>query len=478
MFRRMEIKRGFGISLLLITVVMILGGSNVKRSLAELNQEYQVFLPSVVKNYPPPPTVFGSQFLSFNNQTIIQMADDAKISWARVMAFDWSKIEPNQPKDGVHKYDWSSVPEDSLKNLSDQKMYTIAIIYKTPPWAQKHDGIYCGPIKDDKLDEFATFLRALVDKYSKPPFSIHYWELGNEPDVDRNLVPPDSNFGCWGDENDSYYGGEYYAEMLKVAYPAIKSVDTSAKVLNGGLLLDCDPSNSDVECNHETSPHFLEGILKNGGGSYFDTVSYHGYPYYVGGKEFQDMWDERGGADIGKAKFLQEVMAKYGVSKPIMNTEASLLCPDWNKNECNPPGDDFYEVQADYVIRLYTRTWENGLLGAIWYPFYGGGWRYSDLIGDNISNPNPAYQVYKFMANTLSGMQYKGKVKVNEDDSLEGYKFSNSGKTIWIVWSPDFPHTHTMNPPSETIKVMDKYGDNLTFDSGLQVNSPIYVELP
>ena len=82
------------------------------------------------------------------------------------------------------------------------------------------------------------------------------------------------------------------------------------------------------------------------------------------------------------------------------------------------------------------------------------------------------------MANTLSGMQYKGKVKVNEDDSLEGYKFSNSGKTIWIVWSPDFPNTHTMNPPSETIKVMDKYGNNLTYDSGLQVNSPIYVELP
>ncbi len=49
-------------------------------------------------------------------------------------------------------------------------------------------------------------------------------------------------FGCWGDPNDkTYYGGEYYAEMLKRAYPAVKAANPQAIVLNGGLLLDCDP---------------------------------------------------------------------------------------------------------------------------------------------------------------------------------------------------------------------------------------------
>jgi hypothetical protein len=39
------------------------------------------------------------------------------------------------------------------------------------------------------------------------------------------------------------FGGEYYGNMLKIVYPAIKSADPQAQVLVGGLLLDCDPVN-------------------------------------------------------------------------------------------------------------------------------------------------------------------------------------------------------------------------------------------
>ena len=45
-------------------------------------------------------------------------------------------------------------------------------------------------------------------------------------------------FGCWDDPEDAYYGGEYYAEMLKVVYPVIKEADPEAKVLFGGLLYE------------------------------------------------------------------------------------------------------------------------------------------------------------------------------------------------------------------------------------------------
>ena len=53
---------------------------------------------------------------------------------------------------------------------------------------------------------------------------MHHWELGNEPDVDPDLVPPDSIFGCWGEISDrEYYGGKEYGNMLKLVYPAINS---------------------------------------------------------------------------------------------------------------------------------------------------------------------------------------------------------------------------------------------------------------
>ena len=95
-----------------------------------------------------------------------------------------------------------------------------------------------------------------------------------------------SPFGCWGDLDDPYYGGRYYSEMLKVAYPTIITADPNAQVMVGGLLLECDPVNppevtsGSGELKDCTSDKFLEGILENDGGEYFDGVSVHAYDFY------------------------------------------------------------------------------------------------------------------------------------------------------------------------------------------------------
>ena len=85
----------------------------------------------------------------------------------------------------------------------------------TPAWAQKYPGVACGPISEDALDDFAEFMAALVSRYSQPPYNVRYWEIGNEPDIDRTLVDSQSIYGCWGEKDDPYYGGKYYGEMLK-----------------------------------------------------------------------------------------------------------------------------------------------------------------------------------------------------------------------------------------------------------------------
>ncbi len=88
-----------------------------------------------------------------------------------------------------------------------------------------------------------------------------------------------SVFGCWGNPNDPYYGGGYYAELLKRAYPAAKAANPQAIVMNGGLLLDCDPRYPPPgkDC---LPAQFLEGMLRNQGAAYFDILAFHGYPYY------------------------------------------------------------------------------------------------------------------------------------------------------------------------------------------------------
>ncbi len=139
--------------------------------------------------------------------------------------------------------------------------------------------------------------------------------------------------------------------MLKVVYPAIKAANPNAKVVIGGLLLDCDPANPPPgappgRCN---SANFLKGILSNGGAPYFDYVAYHGYAWWWDGAgsnpplivdETNTSWDHNGGVVVGKYNFLRALMTSFGVNKPIILNEAGLICPPWVVS-CPVPASTF-----------------------------------------------------------------------------------------------------------------------------------------
>ena len=357
------------------------------------------------------------------------------------------------------------------------------IVRGTPDWAQKNPGSFCSPIRQDKLDAYANFVSEAVKRYSIPPYNVKYWELGNEPDVDPGLVPFNSVFGCWGDQNDLYYGGGYYAEMLRVVYPAIKSADPDTEVLIGGLLLDCDPTHPPEGKDCKPS-NFLEGILRNGGGDFFDAISFHGYaPYYGPSSDipnelfFDDhhpSWEHRGGVVIGKVDFLREVMAKFAINKPIFHTEGALLCPEYTPIDCDPPGENFNDSQADYIVRMFVRNWAYGVSGTIWYQFEGPGWRHGGLLDEN-QNPKLAYDALKFLMSELSDVEYSG--VLSQFDPLEGYEFTTPEKRIWVIWSPDEIDVQ-IQLPEEVLSVFDKFGTEITPQGvDMIVKNPIYLEL-
>jgi len=439
-----------------------------------------IYLPLVENNFPPPPTVFGVEVHSFTDPDIVQLAIDARVSWVRIPAFDWSIIEPNAPVGSVHSYDWDQVPESSLLNISSNHMYPIATVKMTPYWAQKYKGTYCGPIAEENFVDFALFMQVAVSEYSKPPYNIHYWELGNEPDVARDFVPADYPFGCWGETDDPFYGGRYYAEMLKVVYPAIKAADPSAQVLIGGLLLDCDPN--DTDCSDPAPSKFFNGILENEGDKYFDIISFHSYPGYHSpdypfyNDIYHKKWNLRGGILMGKIDYINEVMADYGINKPIILSEGGLMCVETNPY-CQPTaGADFLDAQASYILWYYVRSLANGFETAIWYTFEGSGWRSVGMVGDDPANPRPAYQVFKFATKELSEVEFSG--YVNTGNPLHGYAFSKPGKTIWVLWSPD-GNEYDFTVPSSYNQVLDRFG-NLVVPQNeiIKVNSPVYIELP
>jgi hypothetical protein len=417
-----------------------------------------------------PPSVFGVEINRGNAARVTSKAADTGTSWVRFSGMTWDTIEATQ---GTR--DWSKIKrwEDGVKGLSAAGMQPMALVFGTPAWAQKVPGSTCGAIKPDALDDFAAFVREAVTRYSKAPYNVKYWEIWNEPDVDPTLVPGDSGFGCWGDRNDPYYGGGYFADMLKQVYPAVKAADPTAQVMIGGLLLDCDPT--DPAVTKDCSPaRFYEGILRNGGANAFDILTYHAYNYWSPNAADWDLsvasWKARGGALLGKLSFLRETQARYGVQKPILMNEGGLLC--YPGGAC--PNDAYFGAQANYVVRLYARTWAHGLLASSWYTLDGPGWREGGLL-DRQQNARPGYNAYKFMSGVLDGAVYAADVS---SGAVEGYAFQRRGARVHVYWT-NSGATGTVQLPAGSYTVYNKLGERQNVSgSALQVGfEPVIVEI-
>lgn len=429
-----------------------------------------VFLPLSYRDYPPPPPPFGVQMNAVNEANGLTKAVEGGVYWVRLDAFDWDRIEPQRTIPA--SYDWQAVDEASLRSAYENGLTVLGVVRFAPEWAQKYPGSACGPIDPGQLDRYAAFLTALVRRYKAPPYHVRHWELGNEPDM--TVTYQRRGYGCWGEEGQATFGGAAYGEMLKVAYPAIKAADPQAQVLIGGLLLDCDPAHPPAGKTCASS-RFLEGILDAGAGHAFDVVSYHGYAHWDGADAIDEnnpYWQARGGVVLGKARYLREVLARYGIDKPLMLTEASLIYTE-NTGVGVPPDDTFYNAQADYVARLYVRNWANDIQATIWFTLQGPGWRYGSLL-DAQQAPKPAYHAYRFLTDELKDAWYEG--PVTRYANLEGYAFGRTDRQIWVLWPPQHA-VWNISLPAGVTRVYDVLGQDITPPgTNLTLSRPVYIE--
>lgn len=373
--------------------------------------------------------IFGAEVTQAGPPVVAKISE-AQLHWVRHNGILWSSVEPTR---GARNWAAIAGTEATIRAISAAGATPLIIVRGTPTWAQKVSGTPCGPIRADALDDFARFMGEVAARYKGAPYNVHHWEIGNEPDVASGLVDPNSPFGCWGDASDSYYGGGYYAEMLKRVYPVIKRADPRAQVTLGGLLLDCDPTYTYTPARNCTPAKFLEGVLRNGGGAAFDLLSYHGYPIYTGQIEDPELvygtWKHRGGVVVGKVDFLRTVLRQYNVAKPIILTEGGLIC---YRVDANCPTSNMRDVQANYAVRMYTRAWANGLVGAIWFTLDESGYRESGLLEGGSQAARPAYTTLKFLSTLLNGASYVGP---RRNGDAEGYAFRKGATTYLVYWT-------------------------------------------
>ena len=178
-----------------------------------------------------------------NWQSFGTLLDANTAGWARV-ELRWEQIEP-----GPSNWQWGGT--DSLVNAyAAHGFQMLGLLDYSVAWASggTGSGAVFGPPTD--LDAWESYVRATATRYHD---RVHAWEIWNEPDVAM----------FWNGRD----GGDpaTYLTLLERAYRAIKSVDPSAVVMNGGLT------------GTARGASFLNALLDLGGGQYLDAVAFHAY---------------------------------------------------------------------------------------------------------------------------------------------------------------------------------------------------------
>ena len=420
----------------------------------------------------PASSVFGIQIENLSNPQILSDTQNANPTWIRQSGFNWDVIQPT--KNGG--YDWSSVTgaEASMIKASQLGYNLIQIVTSTPDWAQKYPGDpgpLCGPIKQSEFASFGEFLKAAVARYSVPPYNVKYWEIGNEPDF---TFSAQYQMGCWGDSSEPYYGGQYYGNMLSAVIPYIKQANPNVKIMNGGLLMACDPSLSG--CDNPDTASFLEGMVKSGAVSQLDYVNFHAYDYQgsnLGVFGNVAAWGTSYQNDptlVAKVAFIRGVLNKYGLGGlPLIDTETAVLNFD---QTCDAL---CMQNKALYVGRAYSAAIAEGLTANIWYGA-NTGWANSDLYN------GPMYDAFVFARNELDTAQLNRKITEYESGSnVAGYEFDRGDIKVWILWSDDLTN-HSINLPSTPLAVYTWSPNNGPYksinpSSSLDVGIfPVYLE--
>lgn len=448
-------------------------------------QPTEVVLPPTPRSSPAPPPkpLPGIEISGPPSPNSVPLIAQSGSHWTKRNGLLWSVVATSE---GL--YNWGNVAslEAQLREASAAGLETILVVRGTPIWAQEIPGFHCGPIAPDQLSAFGDFLYEAVRRYSAPPFNIRYWEIWNEPDASWQRVAGASQYGCWGDSSAPYFGGAYFGEMLQEVYPRMKEADPDAQVLFGGLLLDCDPLNPPDDPAQPGTPKdcisstFLEGVLQNGGGDYFDGVSFHAYDLYYGdfgdyrNPNWHSSWDSTGPVLIPKARYLRNLLDAYGYEdKYLLNTEGALLCGS-SGQEPLCQNKDYSDSKAIYLAQSMAAAQAEGLLANIWYSL--SGWRGSHLVSNNSGIPNDSYRAFETSALFLENAAYLG--PVSGYIGVTGYRFLQENQERWLIWSLDGA-AHTVSLPKAPADILNIFGEDQPIGQEIEITlSPVWLTFP
>lgn len=254
--------------------------------------------------------------------SLAYLVNDLGMQWAKGYV-NWATVEPDKGD-----FRWID-PDNVVKAYGDQKLKILMRVHGTPDWARPTNTSFTQP--PDKLDDFGDFMTALATRYKG---QVSAYEIWNEPNL----------YYEWGDRRPDPAA---YAELLKVAYLAVKAVDPQALIISGGLSTTGEGSPTALG-----DLAFIRGMYEGGAKGYFDALGSHPYAYGRAPAEV-DPW----GLSLSRVAEQRAVMEAAGDGEtPIWITELGwVIHSHWDLGEHQDIGVSEAQ-QAEYIVDTLNRV--------------------------------------------------------------------------------------------------------------------------
>lgn len=207
-------------------------------------------------------------YSSMSTANADRSVESAEALHARVIRVEipWSILEPRRR--GQTEPRALAFTDYLVDKASSAGIKVVALVLRTPCWASSAPASLLNDCAADKSSAanawppsdpgtYASFVAFLATRYGSKLAAIEVW---NEPDQ----------------ANEDYFAGpnkaRRYAEVLRAAYPAIKSADPGMTVLGGSLV--------------GTNGVFLRALYAAGIKGYYDGLSVHFYTLALGAMRY------------------------------------------------------------------------------------------------------------------------------------------------------------------------------------------------
>ncbi|NOX62009.1 MAG: hypothetical protein GXP42_08695 [Chloroflexi bacterium] len=351
--------------------------------------------------------------------------------WTRLW-FSWHWIEPARTEPPTYLWTWT---DEAILAARQAGLEPIFLLGGNAAWASD---TFCGPIHPRFEADFQRFLRDAVRRYSAPPYRVKLWEIYNEPD---SVFGPQGY--CFGTR------GHLYPQTLRLAYEAIKEADPQAKVLFGGISYDFFTNEGG-----RFDPAFLDDALAAGAGPYFDIFAFHYYP------AFAERWNAFGPGVAGKAAYLRQELARYGLEKPLALTEIGRP----TRGPATDPASYDEIATARFVAPALALAKAADIAPIIWFTAVDKPAEPYDYgLLDASYRPEPSFFAYKAVLPALQGATYVGEWPV--EGSGSALRFRKADVEVIVAWAHETEAVLTLK--TARVRLVDRKDQaRILYDGG------------